>query len=61
MDEQVSSMRRALGLDRPLLVQYGVWLTDLLKGDLGTSILTEEPVATMIIGRTASHHPTLQV
>lgn len=36
------------GLDRPLVVQYGIWLGNLLQGDLGTSIITRRPVSTMI-------------
>lgn len=36
------------GLDRPLVVQYGIWLGNLLQGDLGTSIISRRPVATMI-------------
>lgn len=36
------------GLDRSLVVQYGIWLGNLLQGDLGTSIITRRPVATMI-------------
>ena len=48
---QVRAMRHALGLDRPLLAQYGSWLSKLAKGDLGTSILTEQPVSEMILER----------
>ena len=33
-----------LGLDRPLAVQYAIFLGDLLVGDLGTSLLTSRPV-----------------
>ncbi|MFO1176197.1 MAG: ABC transporter permease [Paracoccaceae bacterium] len=36
------------GLDRPLIVQYGIWLWAVLHGDLGTSIVTHRPVATLI-------------
>jgi len=36
--EQVELMRKELGLDRPLPVQYLSWLGDVLKGDLGRSI-----------------------
>lgn len=42
---------RALGLDRPLHTQYGAWLAGLVRGDLGTSLVTGEPVATMIAAR----------
>ena len=36
------------GLDRPLIIQYGLWLGNLLQGDLGTSIVTRRPVASLI-------------
>ena len=45
---QVEELRHKLGLDRPLAVQYGVWIGGALQGDLGKSIITEEPVMTMI-------------
>src|SRR6185436_11881287 len=32
------------GLDRPVLVQYGIYIGRVLKGDLGKSIVTQEPV-----------------
>src|SRR5674476_408468 len=32
------------GLDRPLLVQYGIYIGRVLRGDLGTFIITHEPV-----------------
>ncbi len=37
-------LRRELGLDRPLAVQYAVWMGRLLHGDLGRSIRNGEPV-----------------
>lgn len=36
------------GLDRPLVTQYGIWLANVLQGDLGTSIITRRPVSSMI-------------
>src|SRR3970040_739422 len=33
------------GLDQPLVVQYGHYMGDLLRGDLGTSFVTRRPVA----------------
>jgi peptide/nickel transport system permease protein len=38
------SLRRELGLDRPLHVQYAAWMGRLLRGDLGHSIRNGEPV-----------------
>ena len=43
-DEQIEAMRRRLGLDRPILVQYGIYLSRLAHGDLGQSIRTRRPV-----------------
>ncbi len=37
-------LRAELGLDKPLLTQYGIYIVDVLKGDLGRSIITREPV-----------------
>ncbi|HED14922.1 MAG TPA: ABC transporter permease subunit [Gammaproteobacteria bacterium] len=37
-------LRADLGLDKPLLTQYGIYITNVLHGDLGRSIVTKEPV-----------------
>jgi peptide/nickel transport system permease protein len=42
--EQLQQLRQALGLDRPLYVQYGSWLGNVLRGDLGTSLWYKTPV-----------------
>jgi len=47
----VDELRKRLGLDRPLLEQYGAFLGGLARGDLGTSLCTEQPVATQILER----------
>jgi peptide/nickel transport system permease protein len=47
----VERIRQGLGLDRPFLIQFGSWLWHLLHGDLGTSIFTNLPVASMIAQR----------
>jgi len=39
-----AAMRAELGLDQPLLVQYGIYIRHVLEGDLGRSIVTKEPV-----------------
>src|SRR5690606_8503844 len=49
--ERIEAIRAQLGLDQPLLVQYGSWLGDLLGGDLGTSLITQAPVLESISGR----------
>jgi peptide/nickel transport system permease protein len=38
-------MRRIYGFDRPLPVQYGLWVLKVIQGDFGTSIATGRPVA----------------
>jgi peptide/nickel transport system permease protein/oligopeptide transport system permease protein len=43
-EEDVQRIRIELGLERPLHVQYGIFLTRLLHGDLGTSARTSQPV-----------------
>ena len=43
--DQVAQVRKELGLDDPLPVQYGRYLTRLLRGDLGISVHTRRPVA----------------
>jgi ABC-type dipeptide/oligopeptide/nickel transport system permease component len=47
----VEELRRQLGLDRPLLEQYGTFLGGLVKGDLGTSLRTGLPVTEQIVER----------
>ncbi|NPD17653.1 ABC transporter permease [Xinfangfangia sp. D13-10-4-6] len=49
--ETVESIRRQLGLDQPLVVQYGNYLWNLLQGDLGRSYLQKTEVATLITAR----------
>jgi len=41
---EVEQIRRELGLDRPVLVQYSTYLSRLVRGDLGKSIYFREPV-----------------
>ena len=38
--EVLAAMRRELGLDKPFLEQYFIWLGNLLQGDMGVSYLT---------------------
>lgn len=49
--EAVEEVRRELGLDRSLLTQFGYYLADLARGDLGTSLTTGQPVLNEIISR----------
>ena len=47
-EDSVIELRTRLGLDKPLYEQYGIYLKDLVRGDLGTSLRTNEPVASAI-------------
>jgi peptide/nickel transport system permease protein len=42
--EVLEEMRTALGLDRPILTQYGLYLKGIFQGDFGTSMRTHQPV-----------------
>src|SRR5262244_405650 len=53
---QIDRLRAELGLDAPLWAQYGAFLRDLLRGDLGPSLSFGRPVATVIATRVG---PTL--
>ena len=46
--EQVEAMRKEMGLDRPLVVQYGRWLGRVAQGDLGVSFINSYPVWSLI-------------
>jgi len=48
MPDQVRALRAELGLDRPLPVQYAVWLGHVVRGDLGRSYLNGFPVIGLI-------------
>lgn len=43
-EETLQSIRAQLGLDQPVWIQYFYYMSDLLSGDLGTSIRTQRPV-----------------
>jgi peptide/nickel transport system permease protein len=46
--ETIAAVRVQLGLDRPLYVQFAIYLRNLLSGDLGNSVMTSQPVTTDI-------------
>ncbi|MCC7045480.1 MAG: ABC transporter permease [Alphaproteobacteria bacterium] len=54
--EQITLIRARLGLDEPLWTQFGIWSWAILRGDLGVSIFSNIPVATLILQRAG---PTL--
>jgi len=49
--QALANLRAKLGLDRPLLVQYGSWLVRYVQGDWGLSLSTGEPVFGLVAGR----------
>ncbi|GAB1400853.1 ABC transporter permease [Aminivibrio sp.] len=49
--EQVEGLREAMGLNRPLYVQYGRWISGVVRGDFGTSVFFHEPVLSVIADR----------
>ncbi len=46
--ETIERMRHNFGLDRPLLLQYLIWLKNLLHGDLGVSFMYQRPVLEVV-------------
>ena len=49
--ETIELERKRLGLDRPLINQFGTWMVDMARLDFGNSMWTERPVVTEIAGR----------
>ncbi len=49
--ESIAAIREEMGLDQPLPVQYVVWLSHVARGDLGKSVLSKLPVATVMAQR----------
>jgi len=49
--EDIERVRKQLGLDKPLPVQYAVYMSEILHGDLGNSISTKRPVTQEIAER----------
>ena len=46
--EQLEAIRDDLGLNEPLPVQYAIWISNVLRGDLGTSLISGYPVSEII-------------
>ena len=55
----VEALRAQMGLDRPLIVQYGAWIAGLVRGDFGTAMLTGQPVAALVGTRAAITFPLI--
>ena len=52
-EEDLIAMRQELGTDKPLHVQYSLWVWGLLQGDLGRSLFYDKPVAEELMPRIA--------
>ena len=50
-DEVIARVRQEMGLDQPVLMQYGLYIQELLRGDLGTAWHTGNPVTKDIMAR----------
>ncbi len=49
--EHYERLKRLYGLDRPMVVQYGQWLWDVLRGDWGASLFNRKPVFPQMLSR----------
>jgi ABC-type dipeptide/oligopeptide/nickel transport system permease component len=49
--DDIALLRARMGLNQPVYVQYGLFLSDLARGNLGTSLFTNEPVTSLIVSR----------
>ncbi len=56
--QQIEQIRRHLGLEEPIVVQFGIWVGHLLTGDLGESFYYKQSVASLIAHRI---EPTLSL
>ncbi|HWW46254.1 MAG TPA: ABC transporter permease [Xanthobacteraceae bacterium] len=56
--EQLERIRTTLGLNEPIYTQFFTWIGRLLQGDLGVSLISNVPVATMIASRI---EPTISI
>lgn len=50
-EERGEALRVQLGLDKPMLVQYAIWVWNLLHGDLGQSLMLRQPVAEVLLDK----------
>lgn len=48
---EIELLRQRLGLDKPLLVQYGIWAANALRGDFGDSLYSRQPVERLLAPR----------
>lgn len=50
-DEAIAQARHAMGIDRPIIEQFGIYVRHVLSGDLGRSVILRVPVADLILQR----------
>ena len=50
-EEGLAQLRHEFGLDRPILVQYGMWLSNIIRGDFGDSIFYNQTVGSLLLKR----------
>lgn len=50
-EEQLAQMREKMGLNKPLFIQFTLWLSNLLQGDLGSSLVSDQTVLSLIANR----------
>lgn len=56
--EALAAISKKIGLDRPLAMQYLIWIGGVLRGDFGKSLLTEKPVIDIFLEKAP---PTVQL
>ena len=57
-ETQIAEIREKLGLNEPLLVQFGIWISNTVQGDLGESFFFKKQVSELIMARI---EPTLSL
>mgnify|MGYP006963492776 CR=1 FL=1 len=57
--EQIISAKKELGLDRPLIEQYVIFIGKSFKGDFGKSLITKQPVIDDIFLRVLDENPQM--
>lgn len=49
--DRIEELRHLWGLDKPIIIQYFYWFSNIVKGDFGTSIISGQKVSTLIAQR----------
>lgn len=48
-EEGRQQVRKEMGLDKPIYVQYGIWIRDVAQGDFGTSWVSRQSIGSLIL------------